>query len=111
MAWWDSLFQRSNPASPPPDGRGGVGGGIAGWLRDRLGGWAGPAFGAGSPAGRELVAEKVHSGPSGMALPWFPPFIDNYTRETSEHRVAYRQMVGECNVKAALFGKLWGVSS
>lgn len=106
-----NLFQRDNRASPPP-GPVKPAGSLLGWLRSRLGGWAGPGYSRGSPADQELRSEKVHSGPSGMTMPWFPPYLDNYTRETAQHRQFYRQAIGsDCNVKAALFGKIWGVSS
>jgi hypothetical protein len=60
---------------------------------------------------RSLTTERLSSGPRGMNLPAFLPFFDDQTGETAEMRRAYRKMLGDPIIKAALIGKIFGVSS
>ncbi len=56
--------------------------------------------------------EKVHAGPSGIVLPWFLPYQpDNLTDETGVMRRAYRQMLADPNIKAAILTKVFQVAS
>jgi len=83
--------------------------GILNWLRTAFGGWLGKQSAVGTQAEEEITSERVKSGPSGIIFPWFEPYVDNYTQETSIMRLAYRRMVADPNVKAALFGKLLSI--
>ncbi len=85
--------------------------GLLAWLREKTGGYIGPQLSRGTVQEREITSEKVASGPRGIAFPWFLPYLDNYTRETTEMRVVYRYMIADPRVKAALYGKLFGVAS
>src|SRR5580692_2649973 len=72
------------------------------WLRPR----------PGSTSDEYLSREKIHAriGASGVKLR-FLPLTDNYTEETQEMRNAYRIMLREPTVKAALFTKILAVAS
>ena len=83
--------------------------GLLGWLRDSLSGWLGPQHSPGTPVESEVLGERVRSGPRGIILPWFAPYMDEYTRETSGMRLAYRWMWADPNVKAAVLGKILSV--
>ena len=85
--------------------------GLLGWLRDRWHGWVGPKDAQATPAGREVEAEQVHAGPSGIVFPWFLPYLDEQTGETQAARAAYRRMLADPNVKAALLGKILDVAA
>lgn len=80
-------------------------------IRDKLGGYLGPQLSPQTPQERYIVDEKVASGPRNVVFPWFLPYFDNQTRETEQMRLAYRHMLASPIVKAALFGKLFGVCS
>jgi hypothetical protein len=55
--------------------------------------------------------EKVRSGPFGVQLPWFLPYFDDQQTisENAAMRLAYRKMLNDPNVKAALYGKIGAV--
>jgi hypothetical protein len=57
--------------------------------------------------------EKLRSGPSGVILPYFLPYLDQLQNvgETAVMRHAYRRMLADPNVKAPLVAKIFGVSS
>jgi len=64
-----------------------------------------------APPGREVEREKSASGPRGINLPWFLPFVQsNYTNETTAIRLACRQMLADPNVKSALLSKILAVA-
>lgn len=89
--------------------------GIFGWLRDAVFGWPGPKMASGNslqPLNRvdqELTTEKVRSGPHGIIFPWFAPYLDDRTGETATMRLAYRRMLADPNIKAAILGKILAV--
>jgi hypothetical protein len=85
---------------------------VLGWIRDRLGGYPGPVIAQYDRDIRDQIkTEKARAGPSGILLPWFLPYIDDYTQETPQIRQEYRRMLRDPNVKAALLDKLFGVAS
>src|SRR5262245_26343688 len=94
--------------TPPPEPPRG----LAEWLRRALG-WIGPTDSRPiyTRTDQELDREKIRSGPSGVILPWFLPYFDDQTGETVAMRLAYRRMLADPNVKAAMLGKLLGVAS
>lgn len=55
--------------------------------------------------------EKMAGGPRGVIIPWFLPFWDDQSGETQQMRTAYRQMLRDPVVKAAVLGKLYGVAA
>ncbi len=55
--------------------------------------------------------QRTKGGPEGVVLPWFSPFWSEGTHETEEIRRAFRAMPRDPNVKAALLGKIYAVSS
>ncbi len=65
------------------------------------------------PEREELTrSEKARTGPQGVVLPVFLPFIDNYTDETPEMRRVYRKMgYADAYVSSALKDIVYGVSS
>lgn len=86
--------------------------GILARIRDALGmGYVGPRLSAGTRQERWITEEKAASGPRNVVLPWFLPYFEDYTRETSAMRLAYRYMLSSPVIKSALFGKLFGVAS
>lgn len=85
--------------------------GIVQRIRETLGGWVGPQRSVGTPLERHVIEEKAAAGPRNVVFPWFLPYFDNHTRETEAMRLAYRHMLADPRVKAALFGKLFGVCS
>lgn len=85
--------------------------GLLAWLRDVVHGWPGPSLARKHEAGEIVQREKVRSGPSGVIIPWFLPYFDDQTGETSTMRIAYRRMVADPNVKAAFLSKIFGVAS
>ncbi len=81
-------------------------------LRDTVGGWLGPRLSKGTPVEREVTREKIYSGPSGITFPWFLPYADaDYTHETNEMRLAYRQMLACPPVKSAFTAKVYSVAA
>src|ERR1051326_7286770 len=56
----------------------------------------------------DRTTEKVQSGPR---IPLFLPYYDQFQNlgETETMRIAYRRMLADPNIKAALLGKLFGV--
>jgi hypothetical protein len=105
--WYNPLswYSRSGTAPAPRPG-----GGMLAWAREVAGGWLGPRLSAGTPVARRLREEKVRSGPPNVVFPRIPPYIDETSGETDEHRNAYRLMMADPNVKAAVLGKLLGVA-
>lgn len=83
--------------------------GLIGWLRDAVGGWLGPSESHGTRAESQVLSELVRSGPRGVILPWFAPYLDERTGETQQMRLAYRRMWADPNVKAAVLGKILSV--
>lgn len=93
--------------SHPP----GVSEGTLSQLRQEGQQWLGPRLSHDTPAEDRVTREKSAAGPRGIILPWFLPYVDNYTQETAAMRVAYRQMLADPNVKSALLGKLLAVAA
>ena len=128
MSWWNPTTWTSPVTPPPKPGEGprlstdtsiaardapGASRGLLSWLRQAVGGWPGAEVSRrpGSTPGRELSNEKVHSGPAGVVYPAFLPWVDDVTGESPQARLAYRKMVGDPNIKAALFGKVLGTGA
>lgn len=105
-SWFSSATSSEQPAQKPSRG-------ILSWLRQTLGGWAGPEHSQGSRAERDLRTERVRSGPLGVVLPWFLPYFDEQQTlsETPQMRLAYRRMLADPNVKAAFLGKALAVGA
>lgn len=110
---WLNPFSRGTGT---PTGRGGAtrppgqARGLLPLLRS-VGGWLGPRLSRGTPADIELRSEKVAGGPRNIVLPNFLPFYDDPTGETLAMRRAYRQMLVDPNVKAAVLSKVLGVAA
>jgi len=81
------------------------------WLRAFLGGWPGARAASQMPDVVAAVREdRVASGPTGVALPWIAPYLDESTGEPADARASYRLMWADPVVKAALLGKLLAVA-
>ena len=102
---WTGQKAAQQPANGQPSP--GPSRGILAWLGD----WLGPAPSVGTQQAEDLEREKVRSGPQNIILPWFMPFFDGYSGETPAMRLAYRRMLADENVKAAVLGKLFAVAS
>lgn len=123
MAWFDWLSGSGGPQrgpqpvatpqtpDPQPVAYRRQQAGLLGWLRDSLGGWLGPVESRRTPVEQEVNAERIRSGPSGVVLPWFAPYLDEHTGETAGMRLAYRRMLADPNVKAAICGKILAVAA
>ncbi len=85
--------------------------GLLDYLRLDFGGWPGASAAQGQPIEREIERERVRSGPAGIILPWFLPFFDDKSGETQQMRLAYRRMMNDPNVKAAVLGKILDVAA
>lgn len=85
--------------------------GVLNWLRQAVGGWPGAEMAHGKKAGAYVGSEKAASGPRGVKIPAFLPYIDEYTGETEQMRLWYRRMLRDPIVKAALYGKTFDVAS
>lgn len=82
-----------------------------GYLRDTQGGYPGAELSRGTAIEEALRAEKSKAGPAGIILPWFLPYHDDLTQETSIMRREYRVMLRDENVKAAVLDKVLSVGS
>jgi hypothetical protein len=61
---------------------------------------------------RELMAEKVRSGPRDLILPQFMPFYDNYSQETAGMRRQYRYIAyANPYAHSALLDRVYGVAA
>ena len=101
------IARRYGINTPPGQSRG-----ILSWLRDLTGfGWPGNKYAGGTPAAEYVYGEKARGGPSGVNIPAFQPYIDNYTCETPEMRRVYREMLKDPYVKASLLDKDLDVAS
>lgn len=80
------------------------------WLRDTLTPWLGPALSRRRPPADRMGREKV-AALSTVGNVWFLPYLDTLTGETQAMRMAYRLMLRDPTVKAALYSKLFGVAS
>lgn len=107
MAIADWFLSKSPSQQEPP----GQSRGLLDWLRRSVGGWLGPTLSRNTPSGREVTSEKVRSGPTGVIMPWFLPYYNDVTQETQGQRKAYRQMLANPAVKAAVLTKILGVCS
>lgn len=74
------------------------------------GGWPGAQAARGSDAEQELTRERAKAGPM-TRLPWFLPFFDaeQTLSENAQMRSAYRRMLANHAVKAALLQKIISV--
>ncbi len=103
---WFGTPKQDQPTVPGPSR------GLVARLRDALMPWVGPRDGGRTRAGDSLRTEKAASGPRGITYPWFLPYADaDYTSETPQMRLAYRQMLASPDVKPALLGKILGVAA
>lgn len=103
---WFNYSGTQDKAVPPQSSRG-----LLSWLRQAFGGWPGSSYARGTSVEEALEHEKSRSGPAGITYPWFLPYIDDYTAETPAVRAAYRKMLADPNVKAAVLGKTFGVAA
>lgn len=89
--------------------------GVLKFLRETGAPWLGAKFAKLTGADQLLTREKIRSqiggGESVMGRVWFLPWIDTASGETAEMRAAYRVMVKDPTVKAALFSKIFAVGS
>ncbi len=114
MGMWN-FFRHQQQHGDSPGGTDGpprAPAGVLGWLRNLVG-WPGADAARNTPAERTLIIERTRSGPQGVVLPWFLPYFDAEQTlfETGTMRLAYRRMLSDPNVKAALFGKILSVCS
>ena len=108
MGWFQGLFQKNNPASPPP-GPPHQSRGLLAWAKARLG-WGGPApDGQPSWIPAEITAGKSFWGPAEMLLPQFWPYLDPMGPGPPPR--VLRKMFDSPYVKGATLGKILGVSS
>src|SRR5579863_3117430 len=59
---------------------------------------------------RDPGQEKIRSGPTGTAFPNFPPYLEDQTGQTEEMVRAYRRMLSDPDVSAALLCKVLAVA-
>ncbi len=85
--------------------------GLLAYIKSKFGGWLGPRLSQGSEAAESLEEEQAAAGPRGIIFSHFPPYFSDITRESGAARTAYREMIGDPNVKAALLAKLFGLAS
>lgn len=101
-----TIIDQNDPWHAPGQSRG-----LVERVRETAGGYVGPQLSPGTIQEREIVSEKVASGPRDVVFPWFLPYFDSATLHESEAmRLAYRQMLASPAVKSALLGKLFGVA-
>lgn len=79
------------------------------WLQSVGSAWLGPR--ASPNALRELSRERVRTNPGGYFGRHFLPYLDETTGETEVMRAAYRKMLREPYVKAALLDKVLTVAA
>lgn len=88
--------------------------GLLARVKDQFGGWAGPDASRDTEAMEDLRDERVKRGPPGVVIPNFLPYINEQTSGIGENqamRQAYRKMLGDANIKAALLSKLFAVAA
>lgn len=104
---WGAQNTSKSDGKPPTPSQG-----VLPWLR-KLVGWPGAPAAKDTPAESELVRERVRAGPQGIVLPWFLPYFDDQQTlsENQAMRFAYRRMLADPNVKAAMFGKILAACS
>jgi hypothetical protein len=107
MGWFQSLFQRDNPASPPP-GPPHQSRGLLAWAKARLG-WGGPAADGPTYVPPEITAGKTRWGPADVLLPQFWPYLDPMGSGPPPRIL--RKMFSDPYIKGATLGKIFGVSS
>lgn len=112
----NSAFFQTQFATPLSNGSDDIPGaseGLLAWLRSEFGGWPGAKVAEGQPIASEVEREKVRSGPQNIVIPWFLPYFDTEQtlHETATMRAAYRRMLADPNVKAALMGKILAVAA
>jgi len=84
--------------------------GVLNWLRSIGTSWLG-SWRVGT-AGAELQAERAKVRPSEVTgRAWFLPWVDSLTGETQQQRLAYRLMLKDPNIKAALLDKILSVAA
>lgn len=106
-SWFDSSDPKRDLPEVPGPSRG-----LLSWLRQLRLPWPGPEAAHQTGSGRRVREEKAASGPRGITFPWFLPYADaDYTSETPQMRLAYRQMLASPDVKPALLGKILGVAA
>jgi hypothetical protein len=105
MGWFQSLFQKDNPASPPP-GPPHQSRGLLAWAKARLG-WGGPSADAPTHYPAEITAGKTRAGPLDVLLPQFWPYYDPMGAGPPPHIL--RKMVSDPYVKSAMLGKILSV--
>lgn len=111
MAIWDA-FHRPNPEEASSTRPPGPARGLLDWARWAIG-WPGAKRAEGTAAELYLTQERARAGPPGIVFPWFLPYYDEgqTVGESATMRLAYRRMLNDPNVKAALFGKIQAVSN
>jgi len=89
----------------------GAASGILQRLRQEEMPWTGPDTADDFAAGQDLPRERFAGGPRSVIFPWFPPYVDDNSVETSEMRIAYRRMSADPTVSGALKGLIYSVAS
>lgn len=85
--------------------------GLMSWAR-RAGTWLGPKLTRGTDMEARLSQEKVRARVNSLfGKIWLLPYVDTVTGETSTMRDAYRMMIREPAIKAAVLSKLFAVAS
>lgn len=86
--------------------------GILNYLRSRATPWLGATLSRRRPSGEELTREKVTAAlRTGMSSVTFLPWVNDHGSETETMRRAYRRMLADPIVKAALLSKVFGTAS
>ena len=113
MTWW-------NPYSwYKPSGKEGIeaerlpaGHSLLSWLRSIGLPWTGARDARQNPATARIAGEQVKANMGALGGRfWFLPYVDSLTGETPAMRIAYRTMLREPAIKAALYGQILNVAS
>jgi hypothetical protein len=100
---------------PIEDKPGFVRGGLIGYLRRTLANFTGlQPLSNTDQFDDTLGREEVSSGPQGLILPWYPPYnsyTENQSESSPEMQMAYRRMMSDPNVHAAVTTQIFGVGA
>ena len=106
-------FRAPLPAGPDygPGNAPGQGEGVLARLRAEGNPWPGPEMARKSLPGEDLAEERFRSGPASTVFPWFGPWQWDGSVETTQMRLAYRNMSSDPNCSAAVKGLIYAVAS